>query len=175
MDNDPLIITDDWVLERRPAKNTVDAARPYANLVEPERQPDGTVADVATIFLTNRECPLRCLMCDLWKNTTDQPVPAGAIPTQIRWALDRLPAAPHVKLYNSGSFFDPRAIPEEDYSDIAKLVSGFDTVVVESHPRMVGRRCFAFNDMFPGQLEVAIGLETVHPDVLAKLNKRVSM
>ncbi len=174
MHDDSLIITDDWVLERRPTKNAVDAARPYASLVEPERQPDGTMADVATIFLTNRECPFRCLMCDLWKNTTDERVSAGAIPEQIRWALSRLPAAPHVKLYNSGSFFDPQAVPESDYPEIATLVLGFDTVVVESHPRMIGRRCFAFDDIIAGQLEVAIGLETVHPDVLAKLNKRMT-
>ena len=98
---------------------------PWASLVEPERAPDGRIVQVATIFLTNRECPLRCLMCDLWKNTLQERTPPGAIPAQIDYALARLPPAPHVKLYNSGSFFDPRAIPVEDYPAIARQLRPF--------------------------------------------------
>ena len=45
-----------------------------------------------------------------------------------------------IKLYNAGSFFDPRAVPEPDYEDIAKAVSGFSRVIVECHPALVGRR-----------------------------------
>ncbi len=70
---------------------------------------------VATVFLTNRECPFRCLMCDLWRNTLTETVPVGAIPAQIDHALLRLPPAKQLKLYNSGSFFDPHAIPPQDY------------------------------------------------------------
>ena len=84
----------------------------------------GCVEDVATLFLTNRECPFRCLMCDLWRNTTDTRVPPGAIPQQIDYALARLPAARHIKLYNSGNFFDHQAIPPEDYAAIAERVRG---------------------------------------------------
>ncbi len=129
----------------------------------------------ATIFLTNRECPWRCLMCDLWRNTTEESVPAGAIPEQIRHALDRLPPARQVKLYNSGSFFDPRAIPAEDHPEIARLVHGFERVVVECHPALVGPSCATFQDSIPGQFEVAMGLETAHPGVLKKLNKRMTL
>ena len=79
--------------------------------------PSGKIEDTAIIFLTNRECPYHCLMCDLWKNTTDFSVPAGSIPQQIEWALNQMAPARHLKLYNSGSFFDERAIPSEDYED----------------------------------------------------------
>lgn len=168
-------LSDDWILQRRPEKNGVDPLRPYAHLVEPERTIDGRVEDVATIFLTNKECPFRCLMCDLWKNTTDKRVPAGAIPTQIRWALRQLPTSRHIKLYNSGNFFDPQAIPPEDYAEIAEIVRGFDTVIVESHPKMIGSRCLGFNEMVRGDVHVAMGLETVHPDVLPRLNKRMTL
>jgi uncharacterized Fe-S cluster-containing MiaB family protein len=81
----------------------------------------GAVVPVATIFLTNRECPWRCLMCDLWRNTLVDSVPAGAIPEQIEFALRQLPPARHIKLYNSGSFFDRRAIPPEDFPAIAGM------------------------------------------------------
>ena len=81
------------------------------------------MVDVATLFLTNRECPYRCLMCDLWKNTLTETVPIGAIPAQIDYALGQLPPARQIKLYNSGSFFDPHAIPPQDHPAIAAQVA----------------------------------------------------
>jgi hypothetical protein len=175
MPNRSAEFTDDWILQRRPKKNGVDPMRPYAQFVEPEHTVVGRVEDVATLFLTNKECPFRCLMCDLWKNTTDERVPIGAIPSQIRWALGRLPPSRHIKLYNSGNFFDPQAIPPEDYTEIAEIVGGFDTVIVESHPKMIGSRCLDFNELVPGVVHVAMGLETVHPHVLPRLNKRMTL
>ncbi len=168
-------ITDQWVLDRRGPRNDVDPDVPYAFLVEKEFSHHGTCDDVATLFLTNRECPYRCLMCDLWKNTTTDRVAPGQIPRQIRHALDRLPPARHIKLYNSGNYFDPNAIPTVDDPDIANLVADFDTVIVESHPNMVGKRCLAFNDMTTPEVHVAMGLETVHPEVLPRLNKRMTL
>jgi hypothetical protein len=133
------------------------------------------VEDVLTILLTNRECPFRCLMCDLWKNTTDDPVPPGAIPAQIDQALARLPAARQVKLYNSGNFFDPLAIPPDDYPAIAQRLRGYDNVIVENHPRMCTSDCLRFRDLLETSLEVALGLETVHAPTLAALNKRMTV
>ncbi len=166
---------DKWILARRPPRNPLSADRPYAYLVEPECAADGRVVDVATLFLTNRECPFRCLMCDLWKNTLAESVAAGQIPAQIRWGLAQLPRAQQLKLYNSGNFFDPLAIPPEDYSEIARLAAPFERLIVECHPRLVGRRCWEFRRLFPGEFEVALGLETVHPEVLPQLNKRMTL
>src|ERR1051326_6900021 len=125
---------DRWILERRPARGRLDPRRPYAFLVEQEVGPDGEPAPVATLFLTNRECPYRCVMCDLWRNTLEETVPEGAIAAQVRYALERLPPARHLKLYNAGSFFDPRAIPPAEYPEIAGLCAGFERVIVECHP-----------------------------------------
>ena len=163
------------ILTARGPRNSVDPRRPYAFLVESEHAASGRVEDVATIFLTNRECPFRCLMCDLWKNTTEQRVPVGAIPEQIDYALSRLPPAKHIKLYNSGNFFDRQAIPPEDYEAIADRVRGFETVIVENHPRLLGDDCLRFRDLIAGELEVAIGLETAHPQVLQRLNKQMTL
>jgi radical SAM enzyme (TIGR01210 family) len=169
------IFTDDQILAARGPKNLVDPWRPYAFHVEPECSAEGTVEDVATVFLTNRECPFRCLMCDLWKNTTDRSVPVSAIPRQIDFALSQLPPAQHIKLYNSGNFFDRQAIPAEDHRAIAERVQSFRTVIVESHPRLCGDDVLRFRDLLHHDLEVAMGLETAHPDVLARLNKRMSL
>src|SRR5262249_37828047 len=152
--------TDDWIVARRPPRNRLSPDRPYAWLVEPEPSADGGVVDVATLFLTNRECPFRCLMCDLWKNTLEESVAAGQIPEQIRWALAQLPPAQYLKLYNSANFFDPGAIPPDDYAAIAELAAPFARVIVECHPRLVSRRCREFHALLVGELEVAMGLET---------------
>jgi radical SAM enzyme (TIGR01210 family) len=126
-------------------------------------------------------------MCDLWKNTLTYSVPAGAIPAQIDYALCRTDSRPQqIKLYNSGSFFDPAAIPVSDYEAIAEKVSFAQRVIVESHPRLVGEKAIRLRDLLNDsaiqrcngstvQLEVAMGLETVHPDVLPRLNKKFSL
>lgn len=174
-ENPDLIISDQWIVSRRGDKNYVDPGKPYAWLVEKECTAARKIEDTAIIFLTNRECSYHCLMCDLWKNTTDVTVPVGAIPDQIEWALERIQNVKHLKLYNSGSFFDGRAIPEEDYPRIASLLSHFETVIVESHPKLIGERCLRFRDMLKPELHVAIGLETVNPDLLLRLNKKMTL
>jgi len=168
-------INNKWIVSNRGKRNAVGSRRPYGWLVEKERTFSGKIEKTAIIFLTNHECSFRCLMCDLWKNTTVKPVSAGDIPDQIEWALAQMPKAKHLKLYNSGSFFDERAIPEEDYNRIASLVNNFETVIVESHPKLINEKCLRFRNMLKPKLEVAIGLETVHPEVLLKLNKQMTL
>ena len=168
--------TAEQIIAARTVRNEVDARRAYMALVEPECNANREVVDVATIFLTNRECPFRCLMCDLWKNTLTESVQIGDIPQQIRTALATLPTAREIKLYNSGNFFDRRAIPCEDHAAIAELVRGFETVIVENHPRLCGDDVLRFRDLVaPAQLEIAIGLETCHAEVLASLNKSMTL
>lgn len=168
-------LDDRWILEKRGPRNPVHTREAYASLVEDERSAEGQIVPVATLFLTNRECPFRCLMCDLWKNTTEDRTPAGAIPHQISQALKSLPPANQIKLYNSGNFFDTKAIPPEDYEAIATLLKPFDRVIVECHPRLLNKRCLQFRDLLSGQLEVAIGLETAHPEVLSRMNKQMNL
>jgi archaeosine synthase beta-subunit len=167
---------DRFVTERRGPKNTVDPARPSGFFVEDEPVAPGISVPVATVLLANRECAFRCTMCDLWKDTLDAPTPVGAVPGQIRYALERLPAARRIKLYNAGSFFDRAAVPAEDHRAIADLVRGFERVVVECHPALAGDAVARFRDLLGGpDLEVAMGLETADPQALEKLNKRMTV
>jgi len=143
------------------------------------------------------------LMCDLWKNTLTTTVPPGAIPEQIQQVLEDWetsvrehrghkadPGSPpnprpqvagdapyprQLKLYNSGSFFDPRAIPPEDHPAIARQAGRFDRVIVECHPALLNERAVRFRDQLGTTLEVAMGLETIHPEVLPRLNKKMSL
>ena len=169
---------DAWILAQRGARNASNPRRAYAALIETEPDASGSLVKVATVFLTNRECPWRCVMCDLWKNTGEEPTPPGAIPEQIDAAIAQLGAEAqpsHIKLYNSGSFFDRGAIPEQDWPNIADRLRAFDRVVVECHPALINEKVLRFRDMLSGQLEVAMGLETAHPEILEKLNKRMTL
>jgi len=167
---------DAFVLGLRPPRNAVDPFRPNGFFVEEEPRPGGGTDRVATVLLTNHECPWRCLMCDLWKNTLEAPTPRGAIPAQMRFALEKLPSANVLKLYNAGSFFDRASIPKEDYGEIASLARGFERVIVECHPALVGESNLRFRDLLGGpQLEVAIGLETANEEILRRLNKEMTV
>jgi radical SAM enzyme (TIGR01210 family) len=166
---------DAWVIAQRPPRTVLDPRRPYAFFDEEECSAEGSPESVSTVLLTNRECPWRCVMCDLWQNTLTGSVSPGMIPEQIEYALERLKPAQTIKLYNSGSFFDRAAIPFSDHAAIAERVSDFKRVVVECHPALVGRDCVALRDLLRGRLEVAMGLETAHPEVLAQLNKGITL
>lgn len=166
---------DRWVLAQRPVRENLDPWRPYAFLVEEECSAESEIVPIATVFLTNRECPWRCVMCDLWRNTLAEKLSAGAIPQQIDYALAQLPAARQIKLYNSGSFFDRNAIPIEDYPAIATRANLFDRTIVESHPSLVNQTCLQFRDLLSNRLEIAMGLETAHPEILERLNKRITL
>jgi len=166
---------DAWIVSRRGPRHAVRPDRAYDAFVEDERDADGVVRSVATLLLTNRECPFHCLMCDLWRHTLEESVPAGAIAAQIDAALEALPPANIIKLYNSGSFFDPRAIPSGDLPEIAARLRAFRRVIVECHPAFIGDEVAQFQEALGGTLEIAIGLETVHPEALERLNKRMTL
>jgi len=165
-----------WIVSQRPPRATVDPLKPHGFFLEQERNADGRIVSSACILLTNKECPWHCLMCDLWRHTLTGPTPLGAVPMQIDFALAQLGSvSEQVKLYNSGSFFDAAAIPPADYVAIADRIAFARHVVVESHPRLVGKRTVQFRDLLSGSLEVAMGLETIHPQVLPRLNKRFTL
>ena len=165
-----------WIFAQRPPRAITDPYTPHGFFLEEELSASHRLVSSAVILLTSKECPWRCLMCDLWKHTLSRSVPPGAIPRQIDYALSRLHARPEqVKLYNSGSFFDPAAIPLTDYAAVAQKVSCAKHLVVESHPRLIGESAVKLRDLSGSSLEVAMGLETVHPQVLPRLNKNLSL
>lgn len=131
-----------------------------------------------TLFLVGARCPFSCLFCDLDHQTISTATPPGAIPEQIRQGLAAagpVPAGAAVKLYNASNFFDQRAVPAEDEEEIAALLTSFERVTVECHPRLVGERCFRFAGRLDGALEVAMGLETVAPQAFPRLRKGMAL
>jgi radical SAM enzyme (TIGR01210 family) len=160
----------------RPPRPTVDPWSPLGTAEEEERQPDGSIARAATLFLAGAECPWACVFCDLWRYTIEGPTPAGAIPQQIAQGLVALRRAPAtIKLYNASNFFDERAVPAADDEAITALVRRFERVVVESHPRLVGARAVSFARRIDGTLEVAMGLETIDQRAAPRLGKGATL
>ncbi len=162
------------IIQLRSKKNKLNPYIPYHFLHEAEPGLSDNIETINTIFLTSRECAFKCLMCDLWKNTLDEPAPLGAIIKQIDYALERLPQGDVIKLYNNGNFFDAKAISPKEYPEITSRLSNYKRVVVENHPKLCNKYCIEFSDMLDGKLEVAMGLETIHPGVLPKLNKQLT-
>jgi radical SAM enzyme (TIGR01210 family) len=148
-------------------------------LVGDERVCGGGLESVLTVFLAGSECPFTCVFCDLWRHTLDVPTPKGALPAQLRQALEddavRRARPRRIKLYNASNFFDPRAVPPADLPELAELLRPFDGVTVECHPSLVDDRAFEFARRLRGRFEVAMGLETIHPQALKHLNKRVRL
>jgi radical SAM enzyme (TIGR01210 family) len=135
------------------------------------------VERAVTVFLAGAECPFTCSFCDLWRFTLDGPTPAGALPLQLERALEAIhpPFPDRLKLYNASNFFDRRAVPTEDLPRLAKLAEPFAGVTVESHANTIGPMTVEFAELLSGKLEVAVGLETIHPVAIANLNKRLEL
>jgi radical SAM enzyme (TIGR01210 family) len=146
-------------------------------VLERERSAAGDIEQGVTVFLAGAECPFTCSFCDLWRWTIEGPTPVGAIPTQLARALEQLahPLPHRLKLYNASNFFDARAVPREDLPRIAELARPFAAVTVESHASTIGPTTLEFKTLLSGRLEVAVGLETIHPVAMEHLNKRLEL
>ncbi|MDX1996174.1 MAG: Fe-S oxidoreductase [Thermoanaerobaculia bacterium] len=153
--------------------------KPVATHRESERLPGGPpwrTAPALTVFLYGATCPFACVFCDLAQHTHPGPTPPGALPAQLAAALaENTPAelaGTTLKLYNASNFFAPRAVPTADLPALARLAAPCARVVVENHPRLVGDPAREFADALGGaRLEVALGLETIHPEAFPRLGK----
>ncbi|MBW8839324.1 MAG: radical SAM protein [Gemmatimonadetes bacterium] len=161
----------------RPPKPRVDPYTAHGALVEDERRPDGRRETALTIFLAGAECPFTCSFCDLWRYTIDGPTPPGALAAQVEKVLNAsgTPLPDRLKLYNASNFFDRRAVPLADRDRLAALAGPFAAVTVESHVNTIGTETLAFARSLRGRLEVAVGLETIHPEASRRLNKRLEL
>jgi radical SAM enzyme (TIGR01210 family) len=169
--------TDRRIRGLRTPKAPIDPYSAQGSLVEQERRPDGKIERALTVFLAGAECPFTCSFCDLWRGTIDGPTPPGALTRQLDRVLGTVtgPLPDRLKLYNASNFFDERAVPPADVLGMAQLASPFAAVTVESHANTIGPQTLAFARQIAGRLEVAAGLETIHPAAAAQLNKRLDL
>lgn len=175
------------------SSNEIVALRPSVERPLPGKQPldvlseaeayhkSGGTADVLTVLLRGSECTFRCLMCDLWKYTHPTRTAPGAITAQVQTALSALEPAKRneqpqwIKLYNASNFFAPVNVPVADLRTTGPLLNSFDRVIVENHPKLLPGSIIDFRDCLAGKLEIAMGLESIHPETLLALNKQMHL
>ena len=163
------------ILNLRTAGAVVDPTAPPAVVTEQEPDENGVIKQATTVFLIGKECPFRCLMCDLWKHTTSEPTPPGALVRQLSQVLPQIQHREIIKLYNASNFFDPQSVPLTDRNGLATLVQDFETVVIENHPKLLSNKVPEFAARLNGQLQVAMGLETADERILRWLNKQMTV
>lgn len=168
------MMDDSEILKWRGRKRQLDPWVPFGVSHDIEPGPNGPW-QASTVFLTGKECPFRCLMCDLWKYTLDGPTPEGAIVAQLQQAIEQIDHRDCIKLYNASNFFDAQAVPRSDHERLIELLKPFKCVVVENHPKLTNRSLIDFAEQMDGRLQVAMGLETANPAILKSLNKRMCL
>lgn len=138
-------------------------------------------------------------MCDLWKYTLEtRKTPVGSLVSQIDAlhrdygnrsdgysGCERYEGSEAgelggrrewLKLYNAANFFDNWNVSSEERLTIAKRCGGFERIVVENHAAMFHSRgvrdeVLRFRDRLVGELEIALGLETIESESMRILNK----
>ena len=178
----------------RPAKPLRRVGESMGFVREDEPDGQGGVVATRTYFLVGSECRFSCSMCDLWKYTLDDPVtPLGSLVAQID-ALEQQCSSVQpqgfegasetgkewLKLYNAANFFDERNVASLEREWISERCAKYSRVIVENHAALfqsksVQQETLRFRDRLKGELEVALGLETIDPNAMKLLNKSMRL
>ncbi len=161
--------------DRRPGEGGPASARRYVNLwteaeaLGPER------VSAFVLILRTRGCywaDLKgCSMCGYAKDTLGRSATPEELAEQLARAVDRYRGEPYVKLYTSGSFLDDREVDPASREAIVAAFSGrARRLLVETLPEFATpERLEPLRRAFAGELEIALGLESTDPGVLARL------
>lgn len=159
--------------ERRPAPAPPEAAGRFVNQwVEEEAIGDERVLAFVLILKT-RGCYWAdvkgCSMCGYSKDTLGRSATPQELSEQLRRALSLYRGEPYVKIYTSGSFLDDR---EVDPASRVQIVQGFSKarrLLFETLPEFPTVETLGpLRAVFPGEIEVALGLESTDPVVLQR-------
>jgi radical SAM enzyme (TIGR01210 family) len=159
--------------ERRPSPAPADAAGRFVNQwVEEEAIGEERVLAFVLILKT-RGCYWAdvkgCSMCGYSKDTLGRSATPEELSEQLTRALACYHGEPYVKIYTSGSFLDDR---EVDPVSRVRIVRGFSParrLLFETLPEFPTRETLdPLRAAFPGEIEVALGLESTDPVVLQR-------
>lgn len=104
-----------------------------------------------------------CTMCGYVNDSAVSPPKNEELYSNLEKALGALPDVRYLKIFNSGSFFDPSEISKEAGVGLLERLKGkgFDRVQVESRPEFITREALgAALNVLDAQLEVGLGVET---------------
>lgn len=133
---------------------------------------DGKTRDERVLILRTRGCSWSyhsgCSMCGFWEDTNPN-ITKNEIMNQIESFLKEYSKGDVLKIFTSGSFFDPIEISEDiQLLIIQKLLENYNYLIVESRPEYIINRADKLKE-FAGRIQVAIGMESTDPAVLKYL------
>ncbi len=158
---------------RPPPADAADASRFVNAWVEAEAL-DGARVPAFVLILRTRGCywadEKGCSMCGYARDTLGRSATPAELAAQLERALGRYRGEPYVKIYTSGSFLDDREVdPASREAIVAAFRGRARRLLVESLPEFATPGSLGpLREQFDGQLEVALGLESTDPVVLAK-------
>ncbi|MCI4348494.1 MAG: hypothetical protein L3J97_07760, partial [Thermoplasmata archaeon] len=158
---------------RPPPAGTASASQLVNQWTEPEAIGEERVRAFVLILRT-RGCywaDLKgCSMCGYAKDTLGRSATPEELGQQLDAALRAYRGEPYVKIYTSGSFLDDR---EVDATSRQHIVGGFAgrarRLLFETLPEFATSEGLEpLRKSFPGEIEVALGLESTQPEVLLR-------
>jgi len=160
--------------ERRPPPAPTGEARRYVNQWVEDEAIGAERVRAFVLILKTRGCYWAdvkgCSMCGYSKDTLGRSATRDELSEQLARAMARYQGEPYVKVYTSGSFLDDREVDATSRVAIVSAFSGkarrflFETLPEFVQPDTIG----PLRDAFSGELEVALGLESTNPTVLAR-------
>ncbi|MEM0128237.1 MAG: TIGR01210 family radical SAM protein, partial [Thermoplasmatales archaeon] len=106
-----------------------------------------------------------CSMCGYWGDTNPD-IGKEDLISQISAFLSEFPQGEVLKVFTSGSFFDPVEVhPEVQKKMMEDILKGYDYLVVETRPEFV-KKASEWIGKYSGKLQVAIGLESTDNSIL---------
>lgn len=158
------------IYERTPRSDRNDLVTTWTE----EEYWKGETKEVFSVIFRTRGCSWThtsgCSMCGYYTDTNPD-IDLEDIEEQLDEASDQYKDEEIVKIYTSGSFFDPKEIPKDLALNILK---SFDAskLVIESRPEFIDKDRIKRYAQGLTELEVAIGLESANDFILDKcINK----
>ena len=130
---------------------------------------EGKTTTERVLILRTRGCSWSyhsgCSMCGYWGDTNPD-IGKEELEKQVDHFLKDYPQGEVLKIFTSGSFFDPIEIDQGlQFSIIDKVLSGYSHLIVESRPEYINKVVDRLSK-YAGRIQVAIGLESTDPSVL---------
>ncbi|MGC8562303.1 MAG: archaeosine biosynthesis radical SAM protein RaSEA [Thermoplasmata archaeon] len=106
-----------------------------------------------------------CSMCGYWDDTNPE-IGSRELEEQVNTFLKEFPKGEVLKIFTSGSFFDPVEIDSAlQFRIIENILKSYSYLIVESRPEYIKRVAGKLKE-YGGRVQVAIGLESTNPSVL---------